>query len=329
MRQVRQWVRGIGLDDAISILCACGREDMAGPLTELIGPAEKTTSTIRMVMSRAVAWLSDPALAAAVLPANRAEQFNIDSFLSGTGTLYLMARTDAAECVLAPLFATFIGEIHQRALQLASCMPGGRLAPPLQMILDEVTRIAPVPLPAWLADSGGQGVQILTGFHGLAQLRERWGANGAQAIMDCSNVKVITAGVTDPEMLEHLSRLCGQVSYRQHQAEESWQFTEIMSTAMIRQMPDGRALVIRTNCAPVLVRLARGWEHRAYRNLRRRREHIAPVTVPAITAAPDRAAVDGAGLVLGGLAGLAELTELSARPAVKPNGNGTHPWSGR
>jgi hypothetical protein len=139
---------------------------------------------------------------------------------------------------------------------------------------------------------------------------------------------VITAGVTDPDMLEHLSRLCGQVSYRQHQADESWQFTEIMSTAMIRQMPDGWALVVRTNCAPVLVRLARGWEQRAYRTLYRHREHIALIDAPAIAAASQHSTIDGSGLLLGELAELAD-----ALPAARPDGtgtkNGSHPWSAR
>jgi hypothetical protein len=43
------------------------------------------------------------------------------------------------------------------------------------MALDEVTQICPVPVPSWLADSGGKGIQILTVAHGEAQLRSRWG----------------------------------------------------------------------------------------------------------------------------------------------------------
>ena len=37
-------------------------------LAELRGEAQKTASTVRMVMSRALAFMADPALAAAVLP---------------------------------------------------------------------------------------------------------------------------------------------------------------------------------------------------------------------------------------------------------------------
>jgi len=59
----------------------------------------------------------------------------------------------------------------------------GRLDPPLLMALDEVTQICPVPVPSWLANSGGKGIQIITVAHGEAQLRSRWGADGARIIV--------------------------------------------------------------------------------------------------------------------------------------------------
>ncbi len=46
------------------------------------------------------------------------------------------------------------------------------------MGLDEVTQICPVPLPFWLADSGGKGIQVAAVAHGEAQLVERWGEHG-------------------------------------------------------------------------------------------------------------------------------------------------------
>jgi len=34
------------------------------------------------------------------------------------------------------------------------------------MGLDEVTQICPVPLPSWLSDSGGKGIQVAAVVHG-------------------------------------------------------------------------------------------------------------------------------------------------------------------
>ena len=49
------------------------------------------------------------------------------------------------------------------------------LDPPLLMGLDEVTQICPVPLPSWLSDSGGKGIQICAVVHGEAQLHRPLG----------------------------------------------------------------------------------------------------------------------------------------------------------
>jgi len=49
------------------------------------------------------------------------------------------------------------------------------------MGLDEVTQICPVPLPFWLSDSGGKGIQVIALVHGEAQLAERWGSTAARS----------------------------------------------------------------------------------------------------------------------------------------------------
>jgi hypothetical protein len=99
-----------------------------------------------MVMSRAVAYLNDPQLAAATLP-TPGGGFDIDQFLLSGGTLYMIAKGNGEDCTLGPLFAALACEIEFRATQLGSLMRGGRLDPPLLMALDEVTQICPVPLP--------------------------------------------------------------------------------------------------------------------------------------------------------------------------------------
>ena len=52
------------------------------------------------------------------------------------------------------------------------------------MGLDEVTQICPVPLPSWLSDSGGKGIQVVAVVHGEAQLAERWDDHGRQVVLD-------------------------------------------------------------------------------------------------------------------------------------------------
>ena len=99
-----------------------------------------------MVMSRSLAFMADPALAASVLP-GPGDGFDIPAFLERTGTVYLIAEAVSEEAPVAPLFAAMATEIHWVAAQLGQASASGRLDPPLLMGLDEVTQICPVPLP--------------------------------------------------------------------------------------------------------------------------------------------------------------------------------------
>src|SRR5260370_35364955 len=80
------------------------------------------------------------------------------------------------------------------------------------MGLDEVTQICPVPLPHWLSDSGGKGIQVCAVVHGEAQLASRWGDYGRQVVLDTSSVKVFLPGITDTTTLQAASTLGGQAS---------------------------------------------------------------------------------------------------------------------
>jgi type IV secretion system protein VirD4 len=66
-----------------------------------------------MVMTRALSFMADPALAASVLPSPFGG-FDIAEFLRDTGTLYLIAEAVSAEAPVAPLFAAMASEIHMR-----------------------------------------------------------------------------------------------------------------------------------------------------------------------------------------------------------------------
>jgi len=267
MRQVGRWAGSAEVAEAVAILAGAGHDEWAAQLAELTGPAEKTAATVRMVMSRAMAFLNDPALAAATLP-GPGQAFGIDEFLLSGGTLYMLARGNGEESVLAPLFAALATEVEHRAVQLGSRMPGGRLDPPLLMALDEVTQICPVPLPSWLSDSGGKGIQIIGVVHGEAQLASRWGDHGRQVVLDTSSVKVFLPGITDVTTLEAAAKLCGQASWKIRGQDHASRH-DVATPDMIRQLPAGFALVIRGGCAPVIARLPRAWKNPAYRRARR------------------------------------------------------------
>ena len=85
------------------------------------------------------------------------------------------------------------------------------------MALDEIANIAPINIPNFMADSGGRGIQLAIVSHGLGQLRERWGEQGAQIISDTAGCKVFLPGITDTALLKAASGCAG----RRHSARSA------------------------------------------------------------------------------------------------------------
>ena len=164
---------------------------------QMISTATKTTDTIRYMVAANLAFMLDPVLREAVTPGPGA--FSPAEFVRDGGTLYLIAESrDDRPAPVAGVFAALVTEIYHQAALAAARMPGGRLDPPMLWALDEVTQTCPIPLPSLLADAGGRGVQIMPVVHGAAQLRTRWGRDGARTILDTCGTKVFLPGLSDP-----------------------------------------------------------------------------------------------------------------------------------
>jgi type IV secretory pathway TraG/TraD family ATPase VirD4 len=174
-------------------------------------------------------------------------------------------------------------------------------------------------VPSWLADSGGKGIQIITVAHGEAQLRSRWGINGARVIMDTSGTKIWLPGISDPATLDAASRLCGTTAMKETRnrlrtdegggSRDFYARHPVMTPEMIRQLPDRYALIIRGGMSPIIARLPMAWKDPAYRNARRAHQAIAtlvatpeppelPVDVP-LPRDPWPAQEDGPGTIPG------------------------------
>jgi type IV secretion system protein VirD4 len=306
MGLVSSWVLGGSVADPVAFLHQCGREQWARSLAQLDGAADKTNATVRMVMRRALAYTGDPALLLSTAPAE-GENFDIDEFLKSGGTLYMVAKGDGKDSALGPLFAALASEIQYRATLLGSQNKnGGRLDPPLLMALDEITQICPVPLPRWLADSGGLGVQVISAFHGIAQLVERWGLSGAQIIMDTSGCKVFYPGLSDAQTLKGISDLTGQHALRTR-GQDGEHHYDVVTAELARRMPPGFGLLVRGGNAPVIAKLARGWKDRLHKKACKAHTDVAqlPAARPDMLTCADLAAfgapddareLDGTGL---------------------------------
>ena len=286
LRDIRRWTLSGDTRDAERILRAAGRRDWAESLAQLRGPADKTGATVRMVLNSATKFMDDPAIAGCVLP-GPGQGFDIEEFLYRRGALYLIADQRSDTSPVAPLFACLVGEIHFTACQLAGGMRGERLDPPLLLMLDECTRICPIPAPALLADSGGRGIMMILAAQGLAQIEERWGKAAARSVLDTSN-QLYVSGIQDPDTLKMASDLCGMATYRERGTKGKTADHRVATDAMISSLPKRRALVLRGGMpAPVITHLPMGWHDWRYRWAKLRRREVARLyPVPSLAARP-------------------------------------------
>ena len=284
MRMVAGWALG-DAEGAEDLLIRAGAQQWAAELAELRGEAQKTAATVKMVLSRALGFMTDPDLADCVLQAGGG--VDVAGFLRRRGTLYMIAASEHDDSPVAPLFAAMAGEFHHVAAQIGQASPGSRLDPPLLMALDEIVQTCPIPLPVWLADSGGKGVQIAAVAHGEAQLRTRWGKDGAQVVLDTCGVKIFLPGITDTATLKMASELCGQAAFTEHvrfrgagRGEDRRVWHDVLTADMIRRLPASRALVVRGSLAPVVARIGAAWKHRGYKAARRAGTAVALLEPP-------------------------------------------------
>jgi type IV secretion system protein VirD4 len=234
----------------------------------------RTAGSIRESMSLSLAWATIPQMAAAATP-RPGRGFDLAGFITGNGTLYLIAAGDE-DSPVAPLFAAFTSWCAHEAGLIGSTARSGRLDPPLWLGLDEVTQICPVALPALLSDSAGKGVLITAVAHGTSQLAGRWGEHGARTVWACCGTKVILGGISDAGTLEEISQLCGTIVIG---ADDS-KTVRVVPPELIRALPGWRALVIRMNLNPVIVKFRPAWKRLGYRFGRRIPVYV-PRPVPA------------------------------------------------
>ncbi len=130
----------------------------------------------------------------------------------GMNTLYLCAPLHEQER-LRPLFSATVQElvafVYERAAR------EGPLDPPLLLLLDEAANIAPFPGLDAVASTGvGQGLQLLSIFQDMAQLRTVYG-HRSSTIINNHRGKWFGVGISDPETLSFISRVAGVAEFEQ------------------------------------------------------------------------------------------------------------------
>jgi type IV secretion system protein VirD4 len=210
MDDVLRWALSEGDDEPITLLAGnpSAHPHVASMLDGIYASPAETRSNMWSTVMTAVAPLVGETARYVFCPPT-SESFDIEQFLRRSGTVYiLVSEHDAAD--LAPLLSALVEEITPVAKRLGDTMPGGRLSPPLGMILDEVANVVPLPtLPALMSYAAGSGIFVTAVFQNLAQARGRWGRDGADMIWNSATVKIALGGLSGDE-LDDLSKLAGK-----------------------------------------------------------------------------------------------------------------------
>ncbi|MFF9691250.1 type IV secretory system conjugative DNA transfer family protein [Streptomyces sp. NPDC014623] len=278
LAQVRAWVTDSTDREPLEILESHPELVPAGwarGLSQMRNAPEKTRDSVYLTLVRSFEFMSLPQVMDIVSPRPGQQKFDVQDFLRSRGTLYLMGR-DQQYGSVAPLFTALVGEIYEAAYLEADNSPGGRMDPYVRFVLDEAAVICPLPLHKWSADAGGRNIQLLVSVQSPSQLRERWGHNGAQTIMN-NSVRVALGGLSIPQDLEELSLLCGEkdeeVASSSATDEDkksrnvSVRRVRIMPQDAIRQMKEGTGLVFYRHLPPIRYAFTPVWNRKDVKEL--------------------------------------------------------------
>jgi hypothetical protein len=235
---------------------------LAGRLTVV----DRTRDGIFTTLSTALQWMASPEAIRTVTP-GPGEALDPEQFVRSGGTLYLIGEDDASGAI-APLFTLVISWLVNAAVRVASTSPGGRLDPWLTLALDEVATICPVPLPTWMNKLRDHGILPLAVIQSRAQLAERWGVHGAEAIWAAAAYTLILPGTKSTEDARALSELCGVREHTRHVTSHGPQgltrskHTEerpVLPPHKIRMLRKRRMLVLYRGARPTIVLIRRPW----------------------------------------------------------------------
>ena len=262
LTQVYKWLADEHDPAPVAALAAGGFDVLAGSLRGLGHAAPETRASVYFTARSGARCLRNPQITAWVTPPRRSmPRLDPGAFLAGRNTLYLLSKDSGGSA--APLVAALTDRVLRAGVRLAEAR-GGRLDPPLVVVLDEAASVAPIrDLPKLYSHYGSRGILPVTILQSLAQGETVWGKTGMAALWSAATIKLIGAGIDDEETASKISRLVGEqpvavVSVstgRSGSRSTSLTHRPILTPAQVRSLPKGTALLLATGTPATLLRL--------------------------------------------------------------------------
>lgn len=275
IRMVHEWLTRPLDDEPVRILERAAQMMTAQSLRGMMNLPAETRGGVYGGASQTMSFLLNDAALRWVLPPTAKDSENVmefrpTDFVASTDTLYCLSQEGRGSA--SPIVTALTVAVIEAALEHAKTQPGGRLALPLFVALDEAANVCRWrELPDLYSHFGSRGIVVDTLLQSWSQGIDVWGDAGMNKLWSASNVKAYGGGVSEDKFLQSLSTLIGMEYVDQVQTSSGRQGTSrsvsvgavqrpIAPVSELMAMPPSRAWVFASGAPAVYVRTVPYWE---------------------------------------------------------------------
>jgi type IV secretory pathway TraG/TraD family ATPase VirD4 len=266
LTEVYEWLNDPVLTTPVDLLRTAGHHAAAASLLGRMHGAPETRDGVYETARTAARCLRDDAILAWVTPpaptSGGIDELDAATMATSRQTLYLLSKDGAGAA--APLVAALTDRVLREATRAAE-RAGGRLDPPLVVVLDEAANVCRIAdLPDLYSHLGSRGIIPITILQSYKQGVRVWGEHGMDTLWSAATIKLIGPGLDDARLAEDLSRLIGEhdvpirtLNYGDRRTGESLSVRRqrILGPEDVRALPRGTALLFATGCRAALIDL--------------------------------------------------------------------------
>jgi type IV secretory pathway TraG/TraD family ATPase VirD4 len=209
MARVVQWAASERLTAAADILRTSPQASRWAELVEdMSRSAPETFYSIKINLHEALACWEDPGILARMAP-GRSPLGDLDpaALVRNSDRLMVIARPSGHAIPLVTSLVSAVVEAGRQEARRALAQ-GGRLDPPLLLLLDEVCKVCPLPqLPELVTDCASQGIVVVYALQSLEDGRTAWGPTRFGGMWSATNCHLVMGQVSSAETLRDLSDL--------------------------------------------------------------------------------------------------------------------------
>jgi type IV secretion system protein VirD4 len=238
-------------------------ESWAEDLDAIVTGDERMRSSVWAMVANVFAALAVPEVCEQFTP-SFGDELHPEEFLANNGTLFLLGTASGA-VTTARFIAALIEDVVRAARLQASSRVGARLDPPLSLILDEAANFPLPSLTGLMSEGGGTGMMTTVVLQSLAQARDRWGKDQADAIWETANVKIVLGGGAGAQDLRDLAQLIGEYEVQEvsessspggpKSRTETTRQRAIFDASRLRAIPLGYGVMLLRTTSPFILTL--------------------------------------------------------------------------